>query len=359
MTGRDQRESGAATLDEALRDAFAEEGVISYDSKQRLLRADRRACPFRSLRLIIGQECLTGFSDISDMDITEPFTVFPGVFLVTISSGGSEREEREEREKRLLFIPRRHYHPPEPDHPYAHVLPLRDTDIPPDGPFYTWMIPLLKVPERSGAYDVVEKTVDFFNFLASVGTHPEDTDPNADFFDDRRDIFGMFSEVMRFLDDPFEWYPHGIFFEYYFDVAAVSCRGVVDNFLSNLNNVSDARVRQSASDFATHTFQVRLVSASSNRASYFMIVINCRTLANPNSISISMVHGWLLFNNSNNDVIEDAMSNAASPQNEDGDAGGAVAAGPGVASAGGYLRRDPLGALGAVLDELQRSVARL
>ena len=344
MTEHENREYGALTFEEARRVAFAEEGVTSYDdSGNPTLHTDRRACPFRSLRLIIQKHFWR--DSTSEMDITEPFPVFPGVFLVTRLEEGRDQAIRE------LFIPRRKDNHPVPGNPFQNV------NIPVAGPPYTWTFAQLTVPQRSGAYDVLESTVDFFNYLAGVGTYPNVTALNADFFGDRFYIVRMFDRVIKFLNNPFEAYAHDCYFKYYFEVGIVATRGVIDNFISNLNNVSDAQVRQSDRDFRMEIFQVRLVRASDGRVFYFQIIIRLRTIEFSYSISIVIMEDSSSFDTADINGIENAMSNAASPP-----VNNPVVGGGGVGSLVVFntLFDDRFNLrLSVVLDELERSVNKL
>ena len=321
--------AGASTFEEALKVAFAEEGVIDYDnSKDTILHTKGRKCPFKSLRLIIEQDCLRDFSDISDLKITEPFTVFPGVFLVTGFVEGF----------RLLFIPRRD-----------------DLSDP-----RTWTIPRLTLPEKSGAYDVLEKMIDFFNYVAGVGTYPKTRDPDDDFFGGGYGIVPMFERLRNFCQDPFVEDSIGLPFTYYFEIAQVATRGVIDNLLSNLDNVLDAEVRQSQRGFRMEVYQAMLIRASDSRVFYFEIVIKLRPSY---CISIKTKADSSLFDNANNNGIEYAMENAETPRVRNRDADGGVGGG----AVGSLLVFNTVSSfndnfnlrLSAVLDELERSVGRL
>ena len=344
MTEHENRESGALTFEEALRVAFAEEGVTDYDdSENPTLRTDRRECPFRSLRLIIQKHCWR--DSTSEMDITEPFRAFPGVFLVTHSEEGVDQAIRE------LLIPQRRYNRPVHHNPDPQV--VQNTNIAPGVRSYTWTIPRLTVPERSGAYDVLEKMKDFFNYLAGVGDYP----PDADFFNRKREMVEQFRDVMQFLNNPFAQYHNGVYFKYHLEVDIVATRGVIDNFISNLNNVSDAQVRQSDRDFRMEIFQVRLVRASDGRVFYFQIIIRLRTIEFSYSISIVIMEDSSSFDTADNNGIENAMSNAASPP-----VNNPVVGGGGVGSLVVFntLFDDRFNLrLSVVLDELERSVNKL
>ena len=77
--------------------------------------------------------------------------------------------------------------------------------------------------------------------------------------------------------------------------------------------MSDAQVRQSDRDFRMEIFQVRLVRASDGRVFYFQIIIRLRTIEFSYSISIVIMEDSSSFDTADNNGIENAMSNAASP----------------------------------------------
>ena len=351
MTEHENRESGALTFEEALRVAFAEEGVTDYDdSENPTLRTDRRECPFRSLRLIIQKHCWR--DSTSEMDITEPFRAFPGVFLVTHSEEGVDQAIRE------LLIPQRRYNRPVHHNPDPQV--VQNTNIAPGVRSYTWTIPRLTVPERSGAYDVLEKMKDFFNYLAGVGDYP----PDADFFNRKREMVEQFRDVMQFLNNPFAQYHNGVYFKYHLEVDIVATRGVIDNLLSNTNNVSDAQVRQSRRNPPMEEFQVRLVRASDGRVFYFEITIYSRVhiAMLSYSIIIDMLEDSSLFDTADNNEVENSMSNAPSPRARGDDTHGGVGGGVGSSVVSGtiFSSNEKLNLrLSDVLDELEMSVNKL
>ena len=370
MAEGDQTEAGALTFKEALEAAFAEEGVTSsIESQYPWLFTDREECPFKSIRLIIGEQVLRKYDDISCMDITEPFTVFPGVYMVEYSRREPGRITRE------LYIPER-----------KNILDRHNN--PPSSSFM-WTVSESSVPEKVGSYDIIEKMSDFFNYLAGVGAHPSGTD--LDFFDKRLSIdLKLFKKVIGIFNDPFGDYTNNIAFYYYFRVSNAAGKGVIENLLSNLNNLSEAQMRQSENETLFQRYEVRLVRASDNRVFYFEISINFRTPEEPYTIQFIKRRGAVYFNHTNDPAIEDRMSNEGSIRNwgSDDDNGGADnggannggadnggadnggadnGGGAGVPAVGSSMVSDTICKfndrfnlrLSAVLDELERSVGRL
>ena len=359
MAEGDQTEAGALTFEEALEAAFAEEGVSSHiKSEYPWLYTDRKECPFKSIRLIIGQQVLRKYYDISNMEITEPFTVFPGIYRVEYSRREPGRMTRE------LYIPERHNTPPSRS--------------------FRWMFSELGVPEKVGSYDIIEKMSDFFNYLAGVGSHPNGTD--LDFFDKRLSIDNkLFKRVIRIFNDPFGDYTANIVFYYYFRVSNAAGKGVIENLLSNLNNLSEAQMRQSENETLFQRYELRLVRASDHRVFYFEITINFRTPEEPYTIQFIKRQGAMYFNHTNDPAIEDRMSKEGSIRNGDSsddnggannggannggdDNGGANnGGGAGVPAVGSSMVSDTICKfnekltlrLSVALDELERSVNKL